>query len=185
GAHHNDIAQWGLGMDNSGPVQVEGTGTPPAKEANRYNCHPHFEITYTYGKGAANGVRLICRSKGKNGVKFTGEDGKGIFVDRGSITASDEKLLKEPLAKNATRLYASTSHMGNFIDCIRGTNKEHKHPICTAEIGHRSVTVCHIGNIAVRTGMKLRWDPVKERFAEAKANDWLSRAYRGPWKLET
>jgi predicted dehydrogenase len=188
GAHHNDIAQWGLGMDGSGPVEVEGSGTAPDKGPNQYNCHPDFNITYTYGKGAANGVRLICTSKGENGVRFEGEKGQWIFVSRGVIRASDEKLLKEPLGKNATRLYVSSDHMGNFIDCIRGTNKEHKLPICTAEIGHRSVTVCHIGNIAVRTGLKLRWDPIKERFVGAnakEANGWLSRAYRAPWKLET
>ena len=64
GAHHNDIAQWGLGMDDSGPISVNGAGTAPDNAANSYNCHPTFEVTYTYGNGpnGAAGTRLICRS---------------------------------------------------------------------------------------------------------------------------
>jgi predicted dehydrogenase len=176
GAHHNDIAQWALGMDESGPVAVEATGTEPAKDDHHYNCHPDFEITYTY----ANGTKLLCRSKGENGIKFTGDDGKWIFVSRSKIEASDKKLLDEPLPTGATRLYVSNDHMGNFLDCI----KNRKECICTAQIGHRSVTVCHLGVIALRTGKKLKWDPAKEIFDDVEANKMLSRAMRAPWKLE-
>jgi predicted dehydrogenase len=176
GAHHNDIAQWGLGMDESGPIAVEGTGDAPAQDRNSYNCHPNFTVTYTY----ASGARLVCTSGGENGVKFIGEGGKWIFVSRGKIDASDKKLLEEPLSKDATRLYLSANHMGNFMDGVR----TRKPCICTAEVGHRSVTVCHIGVIALRTGKKLKWDPVKEQFDDAEANKWLSREMRAPWKLE-
>src|SRR5207244_1194232 len=103
GAHHNDIAQWGLGMDGSGHIAIEGMGTPPSSEPNSYNCHPHFTIHYKY----ANGAELICMSDGENGIKFEGEDGKWIFVSRGTIRASDPKLLEEPLAKDAIRLTVS------------------------------------------------------------------------------
>ena len=200
GAHHNDIAQWGLGMDQSGPIAIEGEGTPPPKEPNCYNCHPKFKVTYTY----ANGAKLICSDnqlegapdpkgdkatdrKGKekiikhdNGVLFVGEDGKWIFVNRDTITASDEKLIKEPLPESATKLYVSNDHMGNFRDCVRSRKK----PICDVEVGHRSVTVCHLGNIAIRSGKKLNWDPVKEQLDDAEASKWLSREMRAPWKLE-
>jgi predicted dehydrogenase len=200
GAHHNDIAQWGLGMDESGPVAVEATGTPPSKEPNSYNCHPTFKVTYTYG----NGTKLICShtrlngavdpkttrvsSGGKdrevghdNGVLFVGEDGKWIFVNRSLITASDPKLLQEPLSPSSPRLYQSDDHMGNFIDGVRSR----KPTICPATVGHRSVTVCHLGVIALRTGKKLKWDPVKEEFiGDNEANRWLSREMRRPWKLE-
>ena len=71
-------------------------------------------------------------------------------------------------------------HMGNFIDCVRSR----KPTVCPPEVGHRSGTVCHIGNIAVRTGKKLRWDPEKQRFDDEEANKWLSRELRAPWKLE-
>jgi predicted dehydrogenase len=175
GAHHNDIAQWALGMDGSGPSAVEAEGEEPSKEPNSYNCHPQFKITYTY----ANGTKLICQSK-ENGVRFEGEDGKWIFVNRGKIEASDKTLIDEPLPQNATRLYVSTNHMGNFMECL----KTRKPPICDVEIGHRSVSVCHMGVIALRTGKKLKWDPAKEQFDDAEANKWLSRPMREPWKLE-
>jgi len=200
GAHHNDIAQWGLGMDGSGPIAIESTGKEPSKEKNSYNCHPQFKITYTYESGA----KLICAhtqlpdtldpkqtiltgKDGKerkvghdNGVLFVGEDDKWIFVNREIITASDSKLVEEALPKDATRLYESNDHMGNFLGCV----KSRKPTICTAEIGHRSVTVCHIGVISLRTGKKLKWDPVKERFDNADANAMLSRPMEKPWKLE-
>ena len=200
GAHHNDIAQWGLGMDDSGPVAVEAEGQEPSKDPNAYNTHPTFKITYTY----ANGAKLLCAShqrdgsadpketavkdkEGKehsvshdNGVLFVGEDGKWIFVNRQIITASDPKLIEEPLPADAVRLYVSNNHMANFMECIR-TGKP---TICPAEVGHRSVTVCHIGVIALRTGKKLGWDPVAEVFNDPEANKMLSRPMRAPWKLE-
>ncbi len=189
GAHHNDIAQWGLGMDGSGPVAVEAEGTEPSKEPNSYNCHPTFKITYTY----AGGAKLICadtqlsdavdpnQPRHKNGILFVGDKGDWIFVARGYITASDPKLLSEPLPADARKLYVSNDHMGNFLDCLKSRDK----PICDVEIGHRSVTVCHIGNIALRSGKKLTWDPAKQEFTgDADANKWLRREMRAPWKLD-
>jgi predicted dehydrogenase len=176
GAHHNDIAQWALGADGSGPVAVQGSGTTPSSDPHSYNCHPDFTATYTY----PNGVQLVCKSQGDNGVRFEGEDGKWIFVSRGKIDASDKQLLEEKLPDSAARLYVSTNHMGNFLECV----KTRKPTVCTAEVGHRSVSVCHIGNIAIRTGKKLKWDPVKEQFDDAEANKMLSRPMRDPWRLE-
>jgi predicted dehydrogenase len=180
GAHHNDIAQWALGMDESGPVAVEAEGEAN-KEPNCYNVHHTFKVTYTYD----NGTKLVSTSGGENGVKFIGEDDKWIFVSRSKIEASDgdakaSKLLNEPLKDNAVKLYVSKNHMGNFID---GVNTR-KACICTAEVGYRSVSVCHIGVIALRTGKKLKWDPVKEQFDDADANKMLSREMRKPWKLD-
>jgi predicted dehydrogenase len=200
GAHHLDIAQWGLGMDSSGPVAVEAEGAAPATENNRYNCHPTFKVTYTY----ANGAKVVCsdtqlrgaidpketrvvergrkerRVTHDNGVLFVGEGGKWVFVCRGMIKASDRKLLDEPLPRGAVRLYESTNHMGNFFDCMRSRRA----CVCPAEVGHRSVTVCHLGTIALRMGKKLKWDPARERFDDAAANAMLSRPVRAPWKLE-
>ncbi len=186
GAHHNDIAQWALGTDNSGPVAVESEGEEPSKDPFSYNCHPSFKVTYTY----ANGVKVICQSK-ENGVRFEGEDGKWIFVNRDArqFKASDgdakeSKLIGEPLPADATRLEVSTNHGGNFIDCIRSR----KPPITNLEVGHRSVSVCHMGVISLRLGgAKLQWDPAEEKFVgsgSAEANKWLSRPMRPPWKLE-
>jgi predicted dehydrogenase len=176
GAHHNDIAQWGLGMDETGPVAVEATGEAPPKEGPRYDTHPNFVITYTY----ADGPVLRCMSKGENGIRFEGENGQWIFVSRSKIEASDKKLIEEKLPESATRLYVSTNHMGNWLECLR----TRKPAICSAEIGHRSVTVCHIGVITLRLGKKLKWDPVKEKFDDDEANKMLSREMRAPWKLE-
>ena len=200
GAHHNDIAQWGLGMDDSGPAEVEGRGEMPDRRANCYNCHPHFEATYRYanGPGGALGTRLICRSQPPadfparngarphdNGILFEGEDRKWIFVNRGTIIASDgnattSRLLTERLPAGATRLPVSANHMGNFIECVRSRRQ----PICNVVVGHRSVSVCHLGNIAIRTGWRLRWNPAEQRFTgdhAEEANRWLSRPMRGEW----
>jgi len=186
GAHHNDIAQWGLGMDESGPIAVEAEAEAPSKEPNSYNCHPKFKVTYTY----ANGAKLICSDTrvagapdakaNNNGILFIGEDGKWIFVTRGRIEASDKKLLDEPLPDQSVKLYHSDNHMQNFLDGVR----TRKPCICTAEVGFHSVSVCHIGVIAMRTGKKLKWDPVKQVFDDALANTMLSRPMRKPWKLD-
>ncbi len=176
GAHHNDIAQWGMGMDRSGPVSIEGMGTRTTGH-DSYNVFQDFEIIHTY----ANGVTLVTTNLDKkNGVTFEGEGGT-IFVSRSEITASDPKLLSEPLPADAKKLYFSNNHMGNFVECIRSR----KDPICDAEIGHRSVTVCHLGNICLRLdGRKLAWDPQKEVFKnDREANAMLTRPMRGSWKL--
>ena len=177
GAHHNDIAQWGLGTDRSGPVMIETTGTQPNLGRNCYSVFPDFDITYTY----ANGVTVLCTSKAKdNGIKFYGENG-WIYVNRGKIEASDQALLDEPLPANAIKLYVSDDHHGNFVDCMR----TRKQPICDPEIGHRSVSVCHLGNISLRlNGRKLKWDPVREEFPnDPEANQFIDRPMRAPWKI--
>ena len=176
GAHHNDIAQWGIGADRSGPISVQAYGRGPVIGENCYNIFPEFKVTYVY----ENGVHLITTNEGENGVKFIGEEG-WIFVSRGKLEASDQKLLDDPLPASAERLYKSDNHMANFIECIR----TRKQPICDAEIGHRSVTTCHLANISLRLGgRKLRWDPVKEEFKnDSQANALLGYNMRGPWKV--
>jgi predicted dehydrogenase len=175
GAHHLDVAQWALDMDNSGPTAVEGTGEAN-KNADCYNVHSDFKVNYTY----ANGANVVCTAGGENGVKFIGEDGKWIFVSRGALNASDEKIIKEPIPEGSSKVYLSTNHMQNFLDGVR----TRKACICPAEVGFRSVTVCHIGVIALRTGKKLKWDPVKQKFDDDEANKMLSREMRKPWKLD-
>jgi predicted dehydrogenase len=189
GAHHNDIAQWGLGADKGGPIAVEAEGEAPSKEANSYNCHPTFKVTYTYPHEA----QVVCAhtqlpdalDKGQkghdNGILFVGEGDKWIFVNRGKITASDPKLVEEKLPDDRkVHLYVSNNHMANFLDGVR----DRKACVCPAEVGFHSVIVCHIGVIALRTGKKLKWDPVKMRFDDDEANKMLSRPMREPWKIE-
>lgn len=176
GAHHNDIAQWGLGMDASGPIAIEAQGKRTFGR-NSFNAFQEYKVTYTY----ANGVTLTSSHQGENGVQFEGENG-WIFVSRGTIRASDPKLLEEPLPSNATRLYVSNNHYANFVDCVR---KRDRQPICDAQVGHRSVSVCHLGNICLREGgRRLEWDPEKEEFVNDKvANTYLSRPRRGKWRI--
>ena len=151
-------------------------------------------MEYTY----ANGVRHHCVSTTadtifgtearplkagelRNGVKFEGKDG-WIYVNRGKIEASRPEILSEPLGDSKkTALYESNDHMGNFFECVR----TRKPPICDAEIGHRSASVCHLGVLAIRLGRKLTWDPEKERFVDDKeADGYLSREMRKPWTYE-
>ena len=176
GAHHNDIAQWGLGYDRSGPISVEGSGKGPIIGHNCYNTFPEFGLDFAYDNGAV----LHVTNQGENGVRFEGEEG-WIFVSRGTIQASDQKLIDEPLPANAIKLYESNDHAANFIECIRSR----KQPICDAEIGHRSVSICHLSNICLRLGGdKLNWDPAKELFKDnPAANAMLSRPARKAWEL--
>jgi len=183
GAHHLDISQWGLGRDESGPVKVTATGNNPnpnyTPENHAYNVHTTFDIVYTYD----DGVELLATNKGENGVKFIGDDGRFIFVSRDRIGASDEKIISEPLPENrAVKLYVSGDHSGNWLDGIR-TRTE---PICNASVGHRSVTLCHLGTTALRMGKPLEWNPQKQEYVgenRKEANATRMRPYRAGWKL--
>ena len=189
GAHHNDIALWGLGQERGGPVQVTAKSL---KEMipDGFTAASEYAVEYTYADGVVHRCRstpanawngAVLDPKGQqHGVKFIGADG-WIWVTRGKIEASDPDLLKQPLPANAERLYASDDHMGNFFDCV----KSRKAPICDAEIGHRSATICHLGVIAMRLGRNLKWDPKEQNFgADVPANAMLVRAMRKPWTFE-
>jgi predicted dehydrogenase len=172
GAHHNDIAQWALGMDGAGPVEIDGKGTFPA--SGLFDTPATFEASYRY----ASGVKLTCSSDG-NGCWFYGTEGE-IYVNRGQLTSKPEEIIARPTAADEVRLYASDNHYQDFLDCVRSR----KQPICDVEIGHRSVTVCHLGNISIRLGRPLRWDPAAERIVgDEEASRWLSRPMRAPWHL--
>src|SRR5262249_33438414 len=115
GAHHIDIGQWALDKDFDGPVSVEAKGSTPNPAPNSYSCHKNFDVIYTY----ADGTVMVATSSGENGVHFTGDDGKWLFVSRSKFTASDEKIIKEPLTGNDKRLPVSGGHMANFFNCIK------------------------------------------------------------------
>jgi predicted dehydrogenase len=207
GAHHHDIALWGLGLDpqRNGPTSIDGRGIgDPVKGG--FTTFPSFYIEYTYANGVTHTSVAIPQTtppyatdmllpeseraaynkekkskvpdKGwRNCVRFEGTDGS-ITVSRGRIEASRKELLDEPLSESAVRLYKSNDHFGNFVECI----KTRQQPICPAEIGHRSASHCHLGAISCRLDRKLFWDPEKEEFAnDEPANAMRSRPMHEPW----
>jgi len=189
GAHHNDIVLWALEMDSSGPVSIEGKQLIDMIPGG-FTAASEYEVTYTY----ANGIVHSCKSttasewhggvkdpnRQQHGIKFHGTDG-WIWVTRGVIEANDRQLLTQKLPEDAPRVYLSNSHMGNFIDCV----KSRKTPICPADVGHRSASLCHLGTIAIRLGRKLNWDPAKEQFVgDAEASSWIARKMRKPYDYD-
>lgn len=187
GAHHLDIAQWGAGMQHSCPVEFDGKATFPEVE-NGYNVALKFDAEMTY----ANGVKLTVTDTGRNGVMFSGTQGR-IFVNRGSISGKPvEQLQDHPLPREQFSLYADNlarpprmgkldaiiNHMGNFFDCV----KTRQTPLSDIESQHRSVSLCHLANISMRLGRKLTWDPNSETFrGEEEVNRHLGRPQRRPY----
>lgn len=172
GAHHFDIAQWGLGLDRSGPVSVEGTGTLP--QDGLYETYTSFNVSFEY----SNGIRMIATNP-EHGTRFEGTDG-WVHVWRGGLETQPSSLLHEPLGPTDVHLYQSPGHERDWVNCVFSRTK----PICDVEIGHRSVSCAHLANIALRLGRKLQWDPDQEEFVnDPEANRWLSRPYRAPWML--
>jgi len=165
GAHHFDIAQWALNMDGSGPVKIE-----PPKDASAKRG-----LRFVY----ANGVEMIHAASGTPDCGFIGTEGI-IDATRGGISSKPDSILKEPIGEKDYHVYASNNHHTNWIECI----KNRKDTICTAEIGHRSATICHLANIGYQLRRNLAWDPEKERFVDDDAaNKLLDHAMRAPWKL--
>jgi len=172
GAHYLDIAQWGNAADDTGPIEIVGSGDFP--KTGLFTTAQNENIEYTY----ANGVKLFLKS-GSGHTRFEGTRG-WVDVTRGKIDAEPKSILTSKIGPDEIHLYDSNDHKQNFLDCI----KSRKDTICTAEIGHRSSSVCHLGNIAMQLGRKLKWDPKTERFInDPAANNMLTRAMRAPWRL--
>ena len=186
GAHHNDIAYWAIGLLAPERVEARRLSEPIA---GGYDAYSDYEVDYTYANGVLLKIRtthdddiygaVVKKDGQRNGIKFEGTDG-WIWVNRSKLEASDPELLKAPIPEDGVRLYESTNHMTNFIECTRSR----KAPICDVEIGHRSATMCHLGAIALRTGHALRWDAGAERFIgehAAEANRYCAREMRAPY----
>jgi predicted dehydrogenase len=175
GGHHPDCAQWGMGTEHTGPIEIRNARAafPPDvlwDTATEF----YFEAIYQ------SGVKLIVSNKEKRGVKWEGSDG-WVWVNRGGRDANPKSLLEEKIGEKEIHLYKSDNHYRNFIDCVISR----KETIAPVEVAHRSITICHLGNIAMRLGRKsLKWDPVKEEIQDDNdAAKMLSRPYRAPWKL--
>ncbi len=189
GAHHNDIVLWALDMDSSGPVSVEGKQLVEMIPGG-YTAASEYDVTYTYANGFVHRCRstkdsawngAVVNPNGQlNGIKFIGTDG-WIWVSREALDASKKEILADKLPDNAPRVYASNNHMGNFVECV----KSRKAPICSAETGHRSATIAHLGTTAIRLGRKLNWDPVKEQYVnDSEATKFIAREMRKPYDYD-
>lgn len=175
GAHSIDIAHWGLGCDAAGLLAVEGTARYAAD--GLYEVPAHFQAVYNY----PGDVTLIASMDvGGGATVFEGAAGK-LTVSRKELKTDPADLAQQSLPA-AVELYRSGDHFTDWLDCIASRRL----PICDVEIGHRTATACHLGNIAIRLGRKIRWDAATETVIDdAEANGWLSRPYRSPWALPT
>jgi predicted dehydrogenase len=176
GGHHPDIAQWGMGTELTGPVEIRNPRATWGDEHPLYNSATEFTFEAVY----ENGVRLVVSNRARGGVTFEGTDGT-IWVNRGAIESKPDHLIYSDIAENEVRLYRSANHFRNFIDCVLSR----KEPIAPIEQAHRTITIAHLGNIAMKLGRNLRWDPKAERvIGDDEANRMLSRPMRAPWSLE-
>jgi len=189
GAHSNDIAQWGLGMDQTGPVEFENLQSewPPKGSLYSTATRVHFRARY------ANGVELVCETREPNmGARFEGTEG-WVQFGFGGLQTFPESLKTTVIGANEIHLPRSNpareedvyreyvrDHVRNFIDAV----KTRTDPISPAELGHRTASVCHLGNIAMLLNRRLQWDPQKEQFVkDDEANRLLDRPMRSPWLL--
>ena len=205
GAHHVDIAQWGIGMEHSGPVEVAGT-SKHQEIYNGYNTAIEFNITAKF----ESGTELVLRHDTENGITFEGEKGT-IFVSRGKRIGmfsktpigpdgqkpkgKDKDAKPEPAPaghieelplkpEDIVKLYKDqqpTDHYANWVNCV----KSRKEPVSDVFSHHRILTTCHLANIAIRMGRTLKWDPAKEEMVgDKEANGWLKRAQRAGYETK-
>ncbi len=165
-------------MDDSGPVSVEGLAV--VNTDGWYETPDSTRITYTYADGVVLNCRQVPGTNSKQlGTEFVGAKGS-LFVYRGGLIANPPELLRSGEVPPIVNSEANAAHVKDFIDCIKSRRK----PAADINIGHRSATVCHLGNIAVRTGKKISWDPKTETVVgDAEAAKWLTKEYRKPYSL--
>jgi predicted dehydrogenase len=165
GAHMFDIGQWGLGMDHSGPVKV----IPPGEGKTS-------GLIFRY----ENGAEMIHQpTPGKNYCHFFGTEGE-VYVQRGELRTTPETLKEKVFERSDYKIYVSENHYQDFFNAIR----TRKPPICDVEVGHRTASVCNIGNIAYALQRPLEWDPEKEKFKkDGKANKLLKRKMKKEWRV--
>jgi predicted dehydrogenase len=194
GGHHPDCAQWGMGTDRTGPIEIrDARGLFPPDELWDTATEFYFEAVY------ANGVTMIVSDteappvneprttkheprptgpKPRGGVTWEGEDG-WVWADRGRHEASSPEILNSVIGDDEIHLYKSDDHFRNFIDCVISREE----PAAPAEIAHRSITITQLGNIAMLLGRDtLKWDPGNEKIlGDDEAAAMLQREYRAPF----
>jgi predicted dehydrogenase len=175
GGHHPDCAQWGMGTELTGPIELRNVkGEFPPDPL--WNTATEFAFDAVY----ENGMVMNISNKNKMGVTFEGTKGT-IHVNRGELTADPKSVLDSKIGPDEIHLYKSDDHFRNFIDCVISREPT----AAPVEVAHRSITIAHLGNIAMRLGRtSLKWDPRTERIiGDDEAAQMLSRPHREPWTL--
>ncbi|MHC4595926.1 MAG: Gfo/Idh/MocA family protein [Planctomycetota bacterium] len=175
GAHIIDIGQLGNNTDDTGPYEIAAKGKRLPK--GLYDTFIEYEFEFKY----INGVRMIGKSAGERGLKFEGSDGWiFIHIHGGRLEAEPRSLLKEVIGPNEIHLGRSPGHHRNFLDAVKSRGE----PVASAEVGHRTATICHLTNIAMLTEQTLRWNPRTERVtSNYEADRLLTPVMRSPWYL--
>jgi len=178
--HHIDIANWGAGLEHTGPVEISGAGVYPVDGI--FNVPVEYDFLCKYANAIEMRVANASRLPLGMGTTWHGDLG-WVHVNRGDIiSASDPKILNEVIGENEIQLYKSENHWQNFIDCVRSG----KPTIAPVEVAYRAISVALLGEIAMTTGQTIKWDPDKEEIiGNPKATRLLSRPYRQPWTLPT
>jgi predicted dehydrogenase len=180
GAHATDIVQWALGTEGTGPVEFEhqeGIVWPPKGHLYTTAMKSHFRARY------ANGIEFVCRTQDPGfGARFEGTEGWVQFTvnNMKEIEASSDAIKNSVIGPDEIQLPVSNDHYRNFLESV----KSREDPIEPVEAGHRTASICHLGNIAMRLRRKLTWDPEQEVFVnDGEANQMLRRPYRKPWQV--
>lgn len=175
--HHNDIAHWGLGMDDAGPVKVEARNFTYQNDLMEvYNSPVDYDVVSEY----PGGIEVVISSRNQMGTKWIGENG-WIWVTRGKMAASNEAWTVKDFEAGEWKAYRTPGHQRNFMDGVL-TRKE---CICTAEIGHRSATPGHIAYVSNELGRPIEWDAKNEKVVgdDEAQKKLMALPYRGDWKL--
>ncbi len=166
GAHMFDIAQWALHMDNSGPVEVSAP-----------DGGLHKNLTFRYKNGT---IMTHEKWEWENAVLFTGTEGE-IRIERGKLETTPVGLKDRIIGETEQHVYKSVDHYKDFLNAMRKRSM----PVCDVETGHRTASVCNIGNIAYQLNRSLQWDPVKELFTDDdEANALLGRPMLNEWAIK-
>ncbi len=185
GIHPVDIALWGGAGKLAGPIEVEGTGIFPSE--GLCDTATSWDVKLNYASGVT--MNFLSNPPSKqwlsryqtdvdHGTVFEGTEG-WVHVNRNGMNVSDESM-KLSGSSNDIKLYESTNHTRNFLDCAKSRAKT----ICPVEVAHQDDVVCQISDIAIRLRRKLKWDTKKEVFIDDDgANRMLSGAMRSPWSL--
>ncbi len=191
GAHHVDIAQWGIGMEDSGPYLVKGTATHPVPfdekgnptKDDSYNTATAFNVKAMFNTKQHGEVEMTIRNDGKNGITFTGEKGE-IFVNRGGgsglLDGKRPEVSKDQIAE-IYKTEMNPDHYQNWIECIKSRNL----PVSDVFSHHRHLSTCHLANIAIRLNREIKFDPKSEQInSDVEANAMLKRKQRAPYQIK-